>query len=101
VTASTVTRELACLSLGHEDADEPRCSSTDDDLLRQLVDEVQHLRVAAGIVEETDADRAEQEGALDDAFDAVARAFATGNVGERALGFLRDLGWRLVRTPRP
>jgi hypothetical protein len=101
VTASTVTRELACLALGHEDADEPRCSSTDDDLLRQLVDEVQHLRVAAGIVEETDADRAEQEGALDDAFDAVARAFATGNVGERALGFLRDLGWRLVRTPRP
>jgi hypothetical protein len=58
------TRELACLALGHDDADEPACASSDEDLVRQLVEEVQALRVAAGIVEESEADRDERVEAL-------------------------------------
>ena len=57
---SGVTRELACLTLGHEDAGEPSCLTSDEQLVRELVEEVQRLRVAAGVVEESEVDRAER-----------------------------------------
>jgi hypothetical protein len=57
------TRALACLTLGHDD-EGSRCPSSDEDLVRQLVEEVQALRVAAGIVEESEADRTERVEAL-------------------------------------
>jgi hypothetical protein len=102
VTLSGTTRELACLALGHEDADEPRCSTSDEDLVRQLVDEVQALRVAAGIVEPTEADRAAATGALDEALgDALAR-FVTGpELSEVVLRQLAEHGWQLLPVRRP
>jgi hypothetical protein len=67
VSVTGPTRESACLALGHDDTGEVRCPATDERLMRELVAEVQRLRVAAGEVEETTADRAEQRDALDEA----------------------------------
>jgi hypothetical protein len=41
--ASALTRELACLALGHADADHSPCTATDDQLIRELVAEVRAL----------------------------------------------------------
>jgi hypothetical protein len=96
------TRELACLALGHDDTGEVRCPATDERLMRELVDEVQRLRVAAGIVEETDTDRAEQAGAVADALDEVdARWLDRGQRAQGIIAALASDGWRLVPVPRP
>jgi hypothetical protein len=96
------TLALACLALGHEDADEPDCPASTEDIVRQLVDEVQRLRVAAGIVEETDTDRAEQAGAVADALDEVdARWLDRGQRAQGIIAALASDGWRLVPVPRP
>jgi hypothetical protein len=99
VSVTGPTRELACLALGHDDTGEVRCPATDERLIRELVEEVQRLRVAAGIVEETAVDRAEAVGALDDALDAAATAFVTGpELAQVVVDQLADLGWRLAPT---
>ena len=100
---SPTLRELACLALGHDDADEPRCSSSDEHLVRQLIDEVQALRVAAGIVEETDRDREEREAALtevleDDRLDGTPGGFDLAQV---ILRLLDENGWALHPVRRP
>lgn len=91
------TRELACLALGHDDSDAVACPETDDDLMRHLVEEVQRLRVAAGIVEETLVDRQEQEGAVADALLSTANAEGWSE-SEDVLGHLTSNGWRLIRS---
>ncbi len=94
------TRETACLALGHDDADEPRCRVLDEDLVRQLVEEVQGLRVAAGIVEETETDRAEAVGALEDAI--TAGWSPEGEVvALDVLDHLTENGWTLHPVRRP
>lgn len=97
------TRELACLALGHDDADAASCPSSDDDLLRSLVVEVQRLRLVAGEVEETSTDRAEATGALDDALAETAGAWETTGpeYARGVLDRLADGGYRLVPAPRP
>jgi hypothetical protein len=93
---SGTTLALACLALGHDDADEPDCLASTEDIVRQLVEEVQRLRVAAGIVEETAADRAEAVGAVDDALTVSADAFVTGpELAQVILDHLADNGWAL------
>jgi len=104
VTAvSGTTRALACLALGHEDDDEPRCSSSDEDLVRQLVEQVQALRVAAGIVEESEADRAEATAAIVEAFDTAdaVEAEVSDEWFARILDALNADGWTLHRVRRP
>lgn len=91
------TRELACLALGHEDADEPRCASTDEDLVRQLVEEVQALRFAAGLIEETDLDRQQQR----EAIRGAVGPFASPVRAERILAALTADGWTLHQVRRP
>jgi hypothetical protein len=92
------TRELACLALGHQDGDADSCLSSDDELMRHLIEEVQRLRVAAGEVEETATDRADAVTAIDDALDAAATA---PDLPQVVLDQLADNGWRLVPDPRP
>lgn len=93
------TRELACLALGHDDTGEVRCPATDERLIRELVEEVQRLRVAAGIVEETPTDRAEQVAAVDDALAAAGESFVTGpELAQVVLDLLADSGYRLAPT---
>jgi hypothetical protein len=95
------TRELACLALGHQDGDADSCLSSDDELMRHLIEEVQRLRVAAGEVEETATDRADAVTAIDDALDAAATAFVTGpDLPQVVLDQLADNGWRLTPTVR-
>ena len=66
--------------------------------MRQLVAEVQRLRVAAGEVEETPADRAEVEGALDHALSAAGDVWETGDgFAPAVLDRLHDDGWQLTR----
>jgi phage shock protein A len=103
VSVTGPTRELACLALGHDDTGEVRCPATDERLIRELVEEVQRLRVETGAVEETVADRAEQAGAIGEAHAATARSWATGrDYAEAFLDHLADDGWRLARrTPHP
>lgn len=100
---TSTTRELACLALGHDDADEPRCSTSDDDLVRQLVDEVQALRVAAGVVEESEVDREEREAALtevleDDRLDGTPGGL---DLAQAILRLLDEDGWTLHPVRRP
>lgn len=45
---SPLRRELACLALGHLDADRTTCSRSADDLVADLVIEVHRLRVITG-----------------------------------------------------
>lgn len=97
------TRALACLALGHDDTDMPRCPSSDEDLVRQLVEEVQRLRVAAGVVEETEVDRQEREAALvevleDDCLDGVPGGL---DLAVAILGLLDEDGWTLHPVRRP
>jgi hypothetical protein len=95
------TRELACLALGHQDTDADSCPTSDDELMRHLIEEVQRLRVAAGEVEETATDRADAVTAIDDALDAAATAFVTGpDLPQVLLDQLVDNGWRLDSDPR-
>jgi hypothetical protein len=101
VSVTGPTRELACLALGHDDKREVRCPATDERLMRELTAEVQRLRVAAGEAEETVVDRAEADGALDEAFHAASAVWATSNLGEIVHGYLTDLGWQLVPKRRP
>lgn len=92
------TRELACLALGHEDSGAPRCPESDERLVADLVTEVQHLRVLAGVVEETSVDRQEARTALDDALtEAHIAEVPDGDLAEELLGHLSSNGWRLIR----
>jgi hypothetical protein len=43
-----LTRELACLALGHADSDRTPCTATDEELMRELTEEVQRLRILLG-----------------------------------------------------
>jgi hypothetical protein len=97
------TRELACLALGHEDADEPACTTSDDQLVAELVEEVQSLRVAAGIVEETATDRAEADGVLVDVLDEVLDAVVVPihDLGPAIRVRLVERGWTLHPVHRP
>jgi hypothetical protein len=102
MTVTGPTRELACLALAHDDTGEVRCPATDEQLMRELVAEVQRLRVAAGEVEPTVVDEQEQIGVLDDALGTVGASWATGTeAAERMLGVLTDAGWRLAPVLRP
>jgi phage shock protein A len=102
VSVTGPTRESACLALGHDDTGEVRCPATDERLIRELVAEVQRLRVVAGVVEETAADRDEQRDALDDALDAAGDEWETGlQLAQTILDYLAENGWRLVPAPRP
>jgi hypothetical protein len=102
VTVTGPTRELACLALGHDDTGEVRCPATDEQLMRELVAEVQRLRVAAGEVEETATDRAEVVAALDVALTEAADEWATGDEQAPAvLAALNDSGWILTRPTGP
>lgn len=95
-------RELACLALGHDDGDEPRCPSTDEQLARQLVDEVQQLRVAAGLVEETEPDRAERIEVVEDLLLEVEdRQGKTAGEGWLLVELLAERGWQLLRVRQP
>lgn len=95
-------RELACLALGHDDGDEPRCPSTDEQLARQLVDEVQQLRVAAGIVEETETDRRERVEAVQDALDEVDdRQGGIHGEADLLVEVLAEAGWQLLQVRQP
>lgn len=96
------TRELACLALGHDDTDADACPATDEELLAALVREVQTLRVAAGIVEETAADRAHATGTLVDALAAVdAKWLDEAARASAVLDRLAEDGWALRPTARP
>lgn len=99
---SGTTRELACLTLGHDDEDEPACSTTDEDLVRQLVEEVQRLRVAAGIVEESEVDRAERIEIVEDALDEVndRQGIVLGQA-RLLVELLVENGWTLHPVRRP
>lgn len=91
------TRELACLALGHDDIGEVRCPETDERLMRELVAEVQRLRAAAGEVEETPTDRAEQVAVLDDALATAGEDWETGpELAQVILDLLADAGYRLA-----
>ncbi len=99
---TATTREAACLALGHDDADEPRCRVLDEDLVRQLVEEVQGLRVAAGIVEETAEDREEREAIVaevltDDRLDDLGDL----DLAVCVLDLLAEAGWTLHRVHLP
>jgi len=99
---SGTTRELACLTLAHDDGDEPRCLVSDEDLVRQLVEEVQRLRVAAGIVEESEVDRAERIEALDDVLVEVdERQGKIAGEAHLLVELLDDAGWTLHPVRRP
>jgi hypothetical protein len=99
VSVTGPTRELACLALGHDDTGEVRCPATDEQLMRELVAEVQRLRVAVGEVEETPTDRAEALGAVDDAINAATGAFVTGTeFAHVVVDHLADNGYRVVPT---
>lgn len=90
------TRELACLALGHEDAGEVRCLTSDDQLVRELVDEVQRLRVAAGLVEESDLDREERIEVLAEVLTEVAIAEVSDEEYPTVLlAALDESGWTL------
>lgn len=100
---SGTTRALACLALGHEDADLPHCPATDEQLVAELVEEVQRLRVAAGVVEESDLDRQEREVALvevleDDRLDGTAGGL---DLAQAILRLLDEDGWTLHPVRRP
>lgn len=41
--ATELTRELACLALGHLDSDRTACTASDEELMRELVEELQAL----------------------------------------------------------
>lgn len=97
MTVTGPTRELACLALSHDDTGEVRCPATDEQLMRQLTAEVQRLRVAAGEVEQTPTDRAEQIGVLDDALALAGEGWATGpELAQVILDLLADAGYHLA-----
>lgn len=100
---SPATRALACLTLGHDEGDAPSCPSSDEDLVGQLVHEVQTLRVAAGVVEESEVDRQEREVALvevleDDRLDGTEGGLP---LAQAILGLLDEDGWALHPVRRP
>lgn len=100
-TLTGTVRELACLALGHDDGDEPRCRHLDEQLVRQLIDEVQQLRVAAGLVEATEADRQEQEAAVVDAIASTMPGPIDPPEAADLIAALAGDGWQLVRVRRP
>ncbi len=99
---SGTTRALACLALGHDDADLRSCPATDEDLVVQLVEEVQRLRVAAGVVEESEVDRAERVEAVADALTEAGLAEVPDDEFADALvAHLDENGWTLHPVRRP
>lgn len=97
------TRELACLALGHEDSGAPRCPESDEQLVADLVREVQLLRVAAGVVEESEADRQERETVLVEALDDDRLDGTPGGLplAQAILDSLAEEGWTLRPVRRP
>jgi hypothetical protein len=82
-------RALACLALGHVDADRTPCRSSDAELIADLVEEVQRLRTLTGQHPEDARNR------------VTALAHALGTTRRRADEVLADLGesgWTIVRT---
>jgi hypothetical protein len=100
---SGTTRELACLALGHDDPDEPACTATDEQLVRELVDLVQQLRVAAGLVEESDLDRQERVEVLADVLDDDRLDGTPGGMplAQAILDLLDEGGWSFHPIRRP
>lgn len=95
---SGLTRELACLAVGHDDDRHRECPATDEELMAELVAEVHRLREAVG--EETDPARVRD--AVNDAVSFVARSNAVTPVtdlGAAIVAALSDGGWRVVPYP--
>jgi hypothetical protein len=101
VSVTGPTRELACLALGHDDTGEVRCPATDERLIRELVEEVQRLRVAAGIVEETVVDRAERSAPSTTRSRRLRPSWATGNLGASSSATSPTTGGSSSPTRRP
>lgn len=98
------TRALACLALGHDEDGSVRCPSSDEDLVRQLVEQVQALRVAAGVVEESEVDRAERIEVVEDVLSDVlvdSDAVIDPEVARRLVERLDGAGWTLHPVRRP
>lgn len=99
---SGTVRELACLALGHDDHDEPRCPSPDDDLVAGLVREVRALRALAGLTgDDPVGDNAAAVTALDDALtEAHIAEVPDDQLAGTLLDHLAGLGWAVVRDQR-
>lgn len=91
---SGLARELACLALRHDDSTARECRATDEQLMRQLIAEVRHLRQCIG----EEPDRAAQENALAVAMTEVAIAEPPDEDQPGAiLDMLWEGGWTVSR----